>query len=637
MTMQRFSFIVLMAFQLAGLCVSGQVKFTTVISNKEVGLNEYVQVEFRVENAREIDQLTPPSLPGFRILQGPVETSESTNNNGKLSQHMGLLYVLQPVKTGKFTITGATATIDGHPMHSNPVNITVITAGTGNANPPPVSNPLLRPGWPNPAASFPEDAEKEYLLKPGENIQNKIHKNLFVKVQVDKTSCFAGEPLVAVYKLYSRLRSESRVTKRPSLNGFSVYDMVDPNSDVSSEENVNGKPFTVHIIRKAQLIPLQAGTMELDPVEVENTVHFMKGTGRPGRTIGRGFRDLFDAFEDDDAVTSWIDKNVTLDTKPLAITVKPLPETSKPDEFNGAVGRFDISSKLENNNIASGDEATLQVTISGSGNLPVINAPQVHWPAGLEAFDPVAKEQVDKTKVPMSGSKVFSYVFTPKSPGVYQIPAIPFSYFDPATRTYKRLHTDSIQFRVGPPLKKNASSRVEGTDSPGSRGGSEAGGFLSDFIGSHLEWLFALLIFSGLGFYFWRQNLRSRAQETAPRPEPGKEKESAPLVNAVPVMAVADPLSHARQLMADNNYKGFYRELNRALHKAVADKLNLPASESNKVNILRELEARGWDREQSMQLDRIFSECEINLYTPVYDTYNMQQMLELTESLIGKI
>ncbi len=69
--------------------------------------------------------------------------------------------------------------------------------------------------------------EQEYILKPGEKLSEKIKKNIFVRVEADKTSCYIGEPLVVTYKLYSRLKSESKVTKRPSLNGFSVYDMME--------------------------------------------------------------------------------------------------------------------------------------------------------------------------------------------------------------------------------------------------------------------------------------------------------------------------------------------------------------------------------------------------------------------------
>ncbi|MBS1660469.1 MAG: BatD family protein, partial [Bacteroidetes bacterium] len=254
---------------LPGLFVSGQVKFTTVVSSEEVGQKDYLEVEYVVENAKQIDDLTPPTFAGFRIIQGPIQSSGMSIVNGAVSQYKALSFVLQPARTGKFSIGGASATVDGHPMRSNTVVITVHAGGNGAApngggnSLSGAGNSLFPPMNMSPFEPEPRDVDREYILKPGENVKEKIRKNLFVKVQVDKNSCYVGEPIVATYKLYSRLSSESRVTKRPSLNGFSVYDMVDPASDQVSVEKLGGKDYTVHIIRKTQLIPLQAGNIDL--------------------------------------------------------------------------------------------------------------------------------------------------------------------------------------------------------------------------------------------------------------------------------------------------------------------------------------------------------------------------------------
>src|SRR3984885_3426206 len=98
-TVIRFSLILWIAL-LPGLLVSGQVKFTTVASSQEVGRGDYLQVEFVVENARQIEQLTPPDFPGFHIAQGPIQSSGMSIVNGNMTQYKALSYVLQPTKTG---------------------------------------------------------------------------------------------------------------------------------------------------------------------------------------------------------------------------------------------------------------------------------------------------------------------------------------------------------------------------------------------------------------------------------------------------------------------------------------------------------------------------------------------------------
>lgn len=627
-----------------GLFASGQAKFTTVVSSQDIGRGDYLQVEFVIENARQIDQLTPPDFQGFQVVQGPIQSSGMSIVGGNMSQYKSLSFVLQPVKTGKFIIGGASATVDGKHMRSNSVTIMVSGSSSssgagGNSRP---VNPFPSVNWPSDPMGPPGDVDRDIVLKPGENVKDKIRKNLFLKVQVDKTSCYVGEPIVATYKLYSRLSSESRVTKRPSLNGFSVYDMVDPTADAPTVERLNGKAYTVHTIRKTQLIPLQAGTIDLDPVEVENTVHFVKGTKQQEKhSSGNSLRDFFDQMSDDDNLGPEVDENVTLNTKPVSITIKPLPEENKPANFNGAVGTFSIQASLANRNISAQDEATLHVVIRGKGNLPVINAPQVTWPSGIDAFDPTAKEDINKTVAPMTGSKAFDFHFVPRDPGHYTIPAINFPYFDPVSQSYKTAGTDPLDFQVMASSVKKHTSAPTAVRPPAEESNSQ----LKKLIQDHLEWIFAVLILSFLAIYLWRQNRRLKKQE---QKEAAAKKEAEELLTQkarqamaasvhMTVTPVADPLQEVRQLFEQGDYKGFYRELNRAVWKALSKKLELPASELNKHNIARQLELKGWDKEHILSLESILNECEMNLYTPAYDPYNMQQLLRQAEPVMNRL
>ena len=715
----RLSFVIGIAL-LPGLCATGQVKFTTIISSQDVGKSDYLQVEFVVENARQIDDLTPPEFPGFRIAQGPIQSSGMSIVNGNMSQYKALSFVLEPIKTGKFTIGGAVATVDGKHMRSNTVAVNVHPGGSGSANSgaPPAGggnpfggNPFFQPSMPDPFGPAPGEVDRDYVLKPGENVKEKIRKSLFVKVQVDKSTCYVGEPIVATYKLYTRLSSESRITKRPSLNGFSVYDMIDPSSDAVSVEKLNGKNFTVHTIRKTQLIPLQAGTIDLDQMEVENTVHFVKGNGRQGAAHnGNTLRDLLDQMADESNMGPEVDENITLDTKPLAITVKPLPEENKPAGYNGAVGNFSVEASLNKKTLAAEDEATLHVVVKGKGNLPVIAAPAVNWPDGVRAFDPTVKEDVNKTVAPMTGTKSFDFTFTPRTPGHYTIPAVSFPYFDPASQSYKTAGSQPLDIQVTPAIrnKHTIGTTAKVWASPSND--------MSGFAREHLEWIAAFVLLSFIAIYFWRQNLRLKKsgagkKDTAVEKAGGQSGKagaiglSAPtgqgrsngpmasvgqggaagqrgsgsqggaagpsgsagqggLGNAggsndpgaigrggsvnpatpglttpsyVPAVPVVDPLQEAKQLLESGDSKGFYREVNRAIWKAMSRKFDLPASELNKQNSLRQLQLRGWDDTSLLSLENILNECEMNLYTPAYDRWNMQQLLMQAERILDRL
>jgi hypothetical protein len=622
----RSAFFLLLVFFAAP--VLAQVKFTTITSSKEIGRGDYVQIEFVVENAKQIEHLTAPAFPDFHIVEGPMQSSGMSIVNGNMSQYKGVSFILQAVKTGKFTIQGATAEVDGKQLRSNAVSVEVSTNSSGNSN---SINPLLQPSLPS---REPVADDREYVLRPGENIIEKTKKNLFVKVQVDKNSCYVGEPVVATYKLYSRLRSESRVTKQPSLNGFSVYDMLDPNSDAESVETVNGKPFTVHTIRKAQLIPLQAGPVELSQVEVENTVHFIKSTEKHQRSNNL-LQSLLDQLSEGETGDD-VQQHIVLTSKPLTITVKPLPELNKPPDYNGAVGNFSMDASVDNKNISAQDAATLKVTIHGSGNLPVVDAPQVKWPPNVDVFNTTAKEDINKTIAPMKGSKTFEYLFTPKAAGNYTIPAILFSYFDPASSSYKTLQSQPLEFNASA-AKKQAPSMFKNILS--SKTSNWTISDLKDFFDRHLEWFFAALIFLIVGFFLWRHNIVSLRKEKKEREEISSDEEIKKeiMVPVIPVVEAIDPLLQAKRMLEHHDHRGFYTEINRALWVALAAKFNLLPSELNKFNISAQLRTKGWDEENIVKLRDILNKCEMNLYTPDYNGVDMENILHDAEHVIKYI
>ena len=679
--------------------VWGQVKFTTVVNSQDVGQRDYLQVQFIVENAQQIEEFDPPAdFPGFRIVEGPIQSSGMSVINGNMSQYKGLSYVLQPTHTGKFTIAGASAVVDGKKMRSNNIPVSVHAGGTGAA--PSSASPFggfpgAQPFGPDPfgAPAVPEAADRDDILKPNENVKEKIRKNIFVKIQVDRNSCYVGEPIVATYKLYSRLNAESRVTKRPSLNGFSVYDMIDPSTDPVSVEKVNGKVFTVHTIRKTQLIPLQSGSIDLDPVEVENTIHFIKGGAHQEvHHSGDRLRDLLDQLSGETNLGPVVDENVTLDTKPLTITVKPLPEENKPANFNGAVGNFSIEASLGNTVVAAQDEATLHVVVKGKGNLPVITAPVVEWPAGIDAFDPTAKEDVNKAIAPMSGSKSFDYKFTARDSGRYVIPAINISYFDPTSQMYKSTGSEPMELRVTPAAKHPHGPET----APASAPLPESPGIQKDILEivvGILSCLAVLLVWQGLrrkkaaekdvvkrgseedvkseanrgqkseGIRGEKSEVNRGQKSEGNRGEKseanrgeksemnrgensearlvgkqeGKLEANIPTANYMSTAPPPDPLSEARQYFDGGDYKAFYREVNRAIWKAIGKKVDLPTSELNKHNVLFQLERRGWDTSSLLSLESILQECELNLYTPAYDVYNMQQLLRQAEWVLDRL
>ena len=132
---------------------------------------------------------------------------------------------------------------------------------------------------------------------------------------------------------------------------------------------------------------MQPGSITLDPLVSNNKVTFIKSEYANSQN-GDRFYDMLENFADATTPENGIvEKTVSLTSKPVTIIVKPLPVENKPSDFKGAVGNFTIHSSLEKNNITTDDAGNLIVTISGQGNIQLINAPKVHWPEGIDGYD----------------------------------------------------------------------------------------------------------------------------------------------------------------------------------------------------------------------------------------------------------
>ncbi len=604
--------------------VHAQVKFSTVVNETQPALNEYVQVEYTVENAKSVENISAPAFKNFRLIQGPVQSSGMSVINGALSQFKSLSFVLQPLVAGKLNIPGAQAVIDGKSMKSNPVVIDVKNTGSGNGG---NSGGGIFPGTPHAWPDEPQRVSEEYVLAPGEKMSDKIKKNIFVTADVNKTVCYEGEPIMATFKLCSRLRSESTVLKRPSLNGFSVFDMIEPEANHPAVETIGGKAFNVHTIRKTQLFPLQSGTFTIDPVELTNKVTFLR-TGGENKAIPRDpMQRMMEDFFNEESRGEVEEQSFSLASKPVSVTVKPLPEAGKPAGFNGAVGKFDIHAQLDNKTAPAGDPVTLQVQIKGAGNFTVINSPAIQLPSGLDQFDPVVKETVDKSVYPMNGIKTFTYTFTARKAGTYDIPAIQLSYFDPAKGSYETARSDSFQLKVTPSSKKSLFRLSHAA--AGSAGISQ-----TVYIG--MLGVFLACAFLVLGIYFL---VRRRSQVKAAPVASKKRSAERPVAATPPPPPVSDevPLEKARLALNETRSQDFYGEVNKAVWKKISDTTQIPATELNKVNVASQLRSKGIPEEVIAQLGTLLNECEIALYTPVHSTADMQHTLDKAADVIAQL
>jgi BatD DUF11 like domain len=603
-----------------------QVKFSATVSAPQIAKNEFVQLRLTVENGKEVQQITPPDFKNFILVSGPNQESGMTMINGDVKQYISLNYVLKPKGPGSFTIAAGTAKVDGKELKSNPVSVQVsnsLAAGGGGGN-----NAASPFAGINPFEDVaPQRPFNDNILRKGENAAEKVNKNIFIKLELDKTSCYVGEPIVATYKLYTRLKSESNLVKNPSFNGFSVIDLQMPDNVSYKREKVNGREYNVYVIRKAQLYPLQAGNLELEPAEIENNVTFIKE--EYANSQGDLMNDMFREFAEATIPAEGIESHkLTLQSKPASVTVKPLPDAGAPASFKGAVGNFAIEAMLEKNTFTTDDAGKLMVVVNGEGNLQLVNAPDIQWPNGFEAFEPSTTDDFIKTTVPVSGRKIITYSFTIEQAGNYTLPAIKFSYFDPKQGRYKTDSTKPIAFTVKKGTGKKPAPAITAIK-------KEPESLLNKFIGNR-RWVISLvaaLILCGLIFWLKRDTKKEKIITANQLKAAEKSMEEEKIIKTI-ALEEKNWLAKSEELLHGENSTAFYNELNFSLKKYLSKKLDLPIETINKKSIAEQLDKKNISTHTSIHLQQVMNDIELQLYAPFAEKEKMQELYDNTADMI---
>lgn len=554
-----------------------------------------------------------PGTDDFDVVWGPQKGSMSSTSivNGKrTSTHQETVtYLLQPRKTGTFTLPGATASVDKNSVSSSTLKIEVVAAG-GQTQTQPQGN---SGGSQSGQQTQPERRENNDPAVTG-TVSN---QDIFLRLTLNKTNVVKGEPITATLKLYTRTDIAGfEDIKFPTFNGFWSKETVTVNNLEFTRENVNGTIYNAALVRQYALIPQQSGTLTIDPAEMVCQLRVRTSSGSPLSI----FDDFFDQYQT-------IRKRIS--TPSIQVKVRDLP-AGAPASFAGGVGDFKVSAKMSKEGIKSNEAASLIVTISGNGNLSMLEAPKVDFPPDFEVYD---LKSTDKTSASgTSGSKTFEFPFIPRSHGDFVIPSIEYTYYDNAHGKYVTTSTGDIPVSVekGEEIAGGGVA-VAGSNRQSVRSLSEdiryialGDGHLRKkdrfFAGSPLFYALMLAIF--LAVFIVDRLLRfSRAR----RADVAGSKNRR-----------ANRMARARLKSAESYLKqglggAYYEELHKALTGYVSDKLMIPAADLSKDSISEKLRERGVRDESIAALTGLIDQCEFARYAPESEQRQMEN--EYNEAL----
>jgi hypothetical protein len=578
----RLHFSILFLF--LSLVSAAQISFTTIVSKQTITAGESFQVQYTLRNAEKTGSFNAPAFTGFRVINGPhIYTGTEQGSNGE-TQLRNYVFALEAIKPGRFIISGAAVTVNGKPVRSNAAVIEVIPAGA------------IRPT---------EAGVGDQWLLPGEDPYEKIRQNLFLKLMVDRRSCFVGEPVLATFKLYSRLESKSDIVKNPGFYGFTVYDMVNLADQQSATETINGKVFEVHTVRQVQLYPLRAGRFVIDAMEVKNEISFSKSivNKKTEQEITEGL------YETNEPRPENVYEN-SISTEPVSIEVKPVPEKSKPAQYSGACGDFKIMAVILNNRLAKNEQGFLDIVISGKGNFTQLNAPEINWPAGMEGFDPTTTDSLDKYNVPLQGKRIFRYPFISSAPGTYQLPVVILHFFHPASGGYKTVSSAPVSVTIINETKKQdiVLEKKENIRDVNARA-------------SKLAFIIILsLMAAGLSYWIVYKK----------KPVPPQEEKKMELPSADEV------LQPARELINSTNME-FPGQLYDCLRGFLEKHFELEQGTASKEGVYEKLREKKLPEEHILRLQQFFETCETAMFTSVAMDIDKEALLKDAKEIIEEI
>lgn len=569
----------LLLFLLTSISVLGfsQVSFYTNVNKTQVGVGEVFNLSFILENANERN-FKLPNLNNFEIVAGPMQSSSFQSVNGRSTSSFTVLYQIRALKTGKLVIPSAEVKVQGKIYKTNPVTINVS------------KNPNYNP------SSSGGGASKKNINKTG---------NLIADIDVSRTSVIEGEPIVVKYIVYSRY-SNLNFAKldAPIMDGFWVNEIVKKQLNWESyRKTINGQQYAVAIPKEYVVIPQKTGKLTIPAFNANIVVQ--GGFFEPSRQI---------------AIAS----------DPVTIHVKALP--NKGSDFCGGVGHFELKSKISTTKLKTNDPITLKLTLSGSGNIKLINAPKPELNNEFESFDPKISDNIQTNRNGMSGSRTFEYVLIPRFPGDFTIPPIKFKYYDINAKAYKTLASPSYKITVQDDGSGTASSpsyiskenvKLLGEDI---RFIKKETTFQKENIAfSKTIWfpILSILPFLCFVFVFFYEKKKSNVN-----------------VNDVKMRKAAGvalkKIKKAENLLNKGEQTKFFGIIQEAIFAYFADRLKINLADLSLDVVMEKLSQRKVDTEITEEIKKIIQTCQMAEYAPISSTAT-KEISQRASQLIKKV
>jgi hypothetical protein len=410
--------------------VAAELEFYMTVDRNKVGTEDTFRCEIVVSNAPEGAVVQFPAPNDFEVLSRSESTQMSysvgAGGMGQIKQVRKYTLILRATRAGALTIPAAGLQTASRTYKTDAIKLEVVPgrlAPDPRTQKRPSPNPFgLPPGLP-PGFPFSDDDD---LAAPGPGLDPfeeddvsipRSDSDLFLRASLDRPEVYVGEQVTLSLYIYSRidLMGVDSVIM-PKLEGFLAQDIATPTNLAPEMRTIGGVPYRAYLLRSKALFPMRPGDVTIEPVESDISSGVFPFSGRKIRRKSNA----------------------------LSLKVKAVPRGV------ANVGRWRLSSTVNQTDVALGEPVQLKLILEGRGNLKAVTLPKLDAPSSFRVFDPQQTEKTSVVKNHVGGQRVVEYVLVPQQTGTFTLPALVLEYFDPESQQVETSAIDAVTITVRP-------------------------------------------------------------------------------------------------------------------------------------------------------------------------------------------
>lgn len=586
------------------------VTFRT-ICKKQVSVGEQFQVSYELNGDGK--DFRSPNFTNFEVIGGPFSSTSSSVQiiNGSVTKTNTQTYSfhLRAIKEGNFTMPQASITVDKKRITSEPCEINVVASQNGNSTYSGSSN-------------------------NGNNYSqaNDNAREVFLEAIPNKRKVYLGEQIMLTYRIYYTIPiSQLTVSKSPSYAGFWTKDVTNNNGTLQQSSVIrDGKQYNVATIQEIVLFPQKSGKLAIDPLDITCLAQVRQQKNRS---------QSYDPFEDffgDVFGTTYTNVRKDIKSQPIEIEVIPLPNNNKPQSFKGAVGQFTFTTKIDKSELKVNEAFTFTVTVSGKGNIELLELPKPIFPPDFEVYDPKISTSIKDNALGISGSKKAEYIVIPRVSGNFKLESTEFSYFNPTLDKYETLRSDVSQIIV------NKSENGTGNNTVYTPGQADIKYLGSDIL--HINASNNKLNITGLTFYMSTiyiiilciMIIVFIVALVIFKRKVKLNKDQVLVKNKQATKVAKKRLNNAYNFLKANNQNSFYEEFSQALWGYISDKLNIARSQLSMESVKEIMLDKNVGEDIVNEFIELLNNCEFARFAPGDSSKKMDDLYNKGIELITK-